>query len=347
MPTTQELISPLLDDAQVLADSGFASRADIDTAMRLGAGHPQGPFELMGESATDGHTPREPTGENLTRVSVVGTGTMARGIAEVLARAEISTTIVGRTRNASELAILSIEERLQRAVERGKLTGPQRANVLDHLRPADDVADIGDSELVIEAVVEDFEVKRELFGRLQRAAPDVPLATNTSSFRVSEISAAVPHPNLVLALHFFNPAPAMRLVEVVGGAETDPELLARGHAWAEVLGKQTVTCGDQPGFLVNRLLVPYLNHAARATPASLDAWSATDAAVRDELGHPMGPFELMDLIGLDVMVFALETMQHGLADERYAPSPSLSELVAQGRLGRKTGSGFHDYTGRR
>ena len=192
-------------------------------------------------------------------------------------------------------------------------------------------------------MAEQLELKRQIFAALEVAAPGVPLATNTSSFRVDEVSARVRARSRVLALHFFNPAPAVRLVEVVGGAESDPSLVARGHVWARGLGKVSVGCRDEPGFLVNRLLIPYLNDAIPACAAAAVAPAAADACVRDELGHPMGPFELMDLIGLDVMVSALETMQRGLGSDRYAPAVRLRTLVAQGRLGRKTGAGFHDY----
>jgi 3-hydroxybutyryl-CoA dehydrogenase len=343
MSLADTLIAPLLDDARRLADSGFAGRADIDTAMRLGAGHPHGPFELMGEPATPADPADDSEVSRPARVAVVGTGTMARGIAEVTARAGIPTTVVGRTSASAARAIESIADRLRRSVERGKLTAQAGADALACLRPADDLTVVGDCELVIEAVVEELAVKRDLFARLQGCAPQASLATNTSSFCVSEVSASVAHPDRVLALHFFNPAPAMRLVEVVAGAGTDQHLVSRGHAWARLLGKEPVSCGDEPGFLVNRLLVPYLNHAARVAPGSSEGWSATDAAVRSELGHPMGPFELMDLIGVDVMVFALETMHRGFGEERYVPSPVLCELIAQGRLGRKTGAGFYEY----
>ena len=343
MSLAQELLTPLLNDAHALAEQGFATPADIDTAMRLGAGHPKGPLEILGEVAPPAVTATAGEAEQPVRAAVVGTGTMATGIAEVLARAGTDTVIVGRSSERAESVVRRIGDRLERAVERGKLSPEERTAIAGHLAGEDDLTAAAGVDLVIEAVTEQLDVKRQLFAALETVAPGVPLATNTSSFRVDEVNTRVSARERVLALHFFNPAPAMRLVEVVGGSESDPELVARGHAWARGIGKVTVSCRDESGFLVNRLLVPYLNDAVRTCAVAGVTWVAADTSVREELGHPMGPFELMDLIGLDVMVLALETMQHGFGEDRYAPSAPLRELAAQGRLGRKTGGGFHDY----
>jgi 3-hydroxybutyryl-CoA dehydrogenase len=346
MSLARELITPLLNDANDLASRGFATPPDIDTAMRLGAGHPRGPFEVMGQPPPAAHGGSGPAARP-ERAAVIGTGTMATGIAEVLVRAGVPTVVVGRSTARAESVVQRIDDRLCRAVERGKLTVGERLALVAGLSATDDLSAAGEAEVVIEAVSEQLEVKREVLAALDVAAPGVPLATNTSSFRVAEVAERMHDRSRVLALHFFNPAPAMRLVEVVAGPETDPEHVARGHAWARGIGKSTVSCEDASGFLLNRLLIPYLNDAARTCAASGVTWADADRTVRDELQHPMGPFELMDLIGLDVMVFALETMARGLQNERYGPSAPLRDLVTSNRLGRKTGAGFHEYGERR
>lgn len=258
-------------------------------------------------------------------------------------RAGVATVVVGRTSGRAGSVVRRVDERLSRAVDRGKLTAGERSTFVARLSIADDLSAAAGTDVVIEAVSEQLEVKRVVLAALEIAAPGVPLATNTSSFRVAEVAEGMHDRRRALALHVFNPAPAMRLVEVVAGPETDPELAASGHAWAHALGKSTVSCEDASGFLVNRLLIPYLNDAARTSAASGVTWADADRSVRDGLQHPMGPFELMDLIGLDVMVFALETMARGLENERFAPSAPLRELVTRNRLGRKTGAGFHEY----
>jgi 3-hydroxybutyryl-CoA dehydrogenase len=338
------LIEPLVSDAEALAAAGFATPEDINIAMRLGAGHPRGPLPDV-QPDTEGSA--EPPSQVPARVAVIGTGTMATGMVEVFARAGAMTTVIGLTAANSALALETIDKRLTRAVELGKLDAATRAMTLANIRPAVGLDICAESDFVIEAITEDLQLKRALFAELEQATSDIPLATNTSSFRVGEISESLTQPERLFAFHFFNPAPAMRLIEVVGGDQSDPALVPLGVAWARGVVKVPVTCGDDTGFIVNRLLVPYLNDAARVCGELRVDWSVADAAVRDELGHPMGPFQLMDLIGLDVMVSAVQTMHRRFESDRYAPAPALLEQVAAARLGRKSGAGFFDYEERR
>lgn len=339
----EALVAPLLLDARTLAAARVARPGEIDLALRLGAGHPRGPFEIL-----DGARPEPPADASADGapavVGVVGTGVMATGIAEAVARGGGHVILAGRSPGAATRAVASSAARLNRAVARGKLSSDARDGAVARLTPAADLAALGPAELVVEAIVERLEDKRGLVGALERTLDAaVPIATNTSSLTVGDIGARAGHPERLLALHFFNPAPAMKLVEVVGSAATDPALVERGRAWARSIGKTPVSCRDESGFIVNRLLVPYLNDAARLRDREGFSVVEADTAVRQESRHPMGPFELMDLIGLDVMVLALETMRAAFSDDRLKPADGLATLAAQGRLGRKTGAGFHAY----
>lgn len=338
-----DLLAPLLRDAVELERKGFASAADIDTAMRLGAGHPRGPFAVLGVETESALVTPTAHPSSLRRVGVVGAGTMATGIAEAVLKGGGEAVLVARTMAGAQRGRDQIAGRTARAIERGKLTQDAADELLGRLAIGASLDELADVDLVIEAVVERLDTKQELLARLGRVVPEVPIATNTSSFRVRDVSASMDDPRRALALHFFNPAAAMKLVEVVGGEQTEPRVLEIGGAWARSIGKQTVSCEDASGFLVNRLLIPYLNDAARTCAERGISPVDGDEAVIDRHGHPMGPFALMDLIGLDVMVFALETLHDAFGISRYAPCEPLQALVADGRLGRKTGTGFHSY----
>jgi 3-hydroxybutyryl-CoA dehydrogenase len=327
-----------LRDADALVAAGLASPGDIDAAMRLGAGHRSGPFAARGLASIA--TPDEIGGEPFDGPTVVvGSGRMASGIVEAIARAGLPVVALARSQESAERMTQTIEGSLARAVSRGKLDEADAARARASFRATADESAASGAGVVIEAVVEDLDVKRALLAHLDEIWPDdVPLATNTSSFTVAETMAGIRSSRPTLALHFFNPAPAMRLVEVVAGPRADAATVGRATAWVRAIGKEPVRAPDERGFLVNRLLIPMLNDAVRVhedgTPIA-----DIDAAMTQHAGHPMGPFALMDMIGIDVMVAALDALAEG-RDARIRPARTLRELLAAGRLGRKSGRGF-------
>ncbi|WP_369264079.1 3-hydroxyacyl-CoA dehydrogenase NAD-binding domain-containing protein [Streptomyces sp. R35] len=354
------LFSGLLRDAVALAGSGLASPADIDTAMRLGAGHPVGPLTLLRhldpavraaaglpeppEAVVEPDRSEQETAAEVWEhpVGVAGTGTMASGIAEALVRADVPAIVLGRTRASAERLHDAVATSLGKAVARGRLTDDLHQRALAHLHLTTDPGDLADCGHVIEAVAEDLAVKQELLRLLDDALPvDTVLATNTSSLTVAEIRAGLPAWRTVIALHFFNPAKAMKLVEVTG---PDEDVVNAACAWVRRIGKVPVRCGDERGFVVNRLLIPYLNDAVRALDAGAFTAIETDALMCEAFGHPMGPFELIDLIGTDVTAAAQSMLHQASGDARLKPADGLLSLVAEGRFGRKSGAGFHDHS---
>ncbi|MES9536004.1 MULTISPECIES: 3-hydroxybutyryl-CoA dehydrogenase [unclassified Actinomadura] len=284
------------------------------------------------------------TGGSFNRVGVVGLGTMGAGIAEVLARGGLAVVGIEVNREALERGRGNLESSTGRAVKRGKLTEDAQHEILGRITLSTDFADLGDCDLVIEAVPERLDLKRTVFAELDRVCrDDAVLATNTSSLSVTDIAVTTGRPTKIVGVHFFNPAPVMKLVEVIGTVLTEPESVARVADLVKGLGKTPVTIGDRAGFVANRLLFGYLNQAA----AMLETGHATrddiDAAMKAGAGLPMGPFTLMDLIGLDTCLEVLEAIFAESRDRRHAASPLLRELVTAGLLGRKTGRGFYTY----
>jgi 3-hydroxybutyryl-CoA dehydrogenase len=280
----------------------------------------------------------------ITRVGVVGLGTMGAGIAQVLL--EGSCEVVGRDVDDAALqrARSRIEGGLARRVEKGLLSDHERGSALEQLTLVRDLAGLADCQLVIEAIVEDIAAKRELFAALDGVcAADAVLATNTSAISVTAIAAGSARPERCLGLHFFNPAPLMPLVEVVRAEHTGEEVYAAAGALIEACGKRAVRCKDTPGFVVNRLLIPALNDAVRALDEIGVAPEEIDAAMTAGAGWPMGPFRLIDLVGLDVHVHAADALHADLSEPRMAPPPRLRRMVDAGLLGRKSGRGFYDY----
>jgi len=282
----------------------------------------------------------------IKRVGVVGGGQMGGGVAELTAKAGLPTVVREVTPEVAERSRAGIQKSLGRALERGKLDEAAHGAALDNLFFTTEIGDLGDCDLVVEAVVESFDLKAEVFRALDEVvvSPDAVLATNTSSIPIIDIAMATGRPERVIGMHFFNPAPVMKLVEVIPSVRTAPAVTDLITAFAtDVLDKVVVAAKDRAGFVVNMLLVPYLNAAMRmyadghATAADIDNGMKLGAA------HPMGPLELSDMIGLDTMMLVAETLFAEYGDDFYQPPPLLRRMVAAGHLGRKTGRGFYDY----
>ncbi|MFF3292029.1 3-hydroxyacyl-CoA dehydrogenase family protein [Streptomyces sp. NPDC003023] len=292
------------------------------------------------ETAPDGPADRadaRPVG----RVGVLGSGAMARGIAEVTATAGCPTVLVARSAGKAQEALAAVDGSLTRAVRRGKVTAQAKASARQLLEGADDMAALAGCDLVIEAVAEDLDVKRALFARLgEVCAPGTVLATTTSSLSVTACAEASGRPADVVGIHFFNPAPVMRLVELVRTDVVDPGSWATARAFCDRLGKSVVACPDRTGFIVNSLLFPYLGAALALLERPGCGIEETDAAVQHGFGFPMGPFALLDTIGLDVSLTISHRLHERFKTPQYRPSPALEQLVAAGLLGRKNGRGL-------
>ncbi|NUP45718.1 MAG: 3-hydroxyacyl-CoA dehydrogenase family protein [Catenulispora sp.] len=403
------LLFGYLNHAVSLYEQKYATREDIDTAMKLGCGLPMGPLALLDligvdtayeildtmykqsrdrlhapapilkQMATAGLLGRK-TGHGfytyessdspvvvadaespdadggprhgaevrtVTRIGVVGSGTMASGIAEVCVKAGYETVLVARASAKVDAAKAAIARSLEKGVQRGKLSEEQRDTALLLLHGTTDLGGLAECDLVIEAVVEDVEVKRALFADFDELAkPGAILATTTSSLPVIECAMATRRPADVVGVHFFNPAPVMKLVEVVRTVKTADDVVATVHAVCRRLGKVAVDCGDRAGFIVNALLFPYLNDAVRMLEAHYATADDIDTAMKRGCGYPMGPFELLDVVGLDVSLAIQRVLYQEFREPGFAPAPLLEHLVTAGYLGRKAGRGFRDHSGR-
>jgi len=399
------LLFGYLNHAVGMLESSYATREDIDAAMRLGCGLPMGPLALMDligldtayeildslyrrggrdrrhapvplikqmitagllgrksgrgfytyEAAgsprvvPDEQTPSGPAegaegARAVATVGVVGSGTMATGIIEVFARAGYE--VVSVTRGAERSAALreNVHTSLNKGVVRGKLTEADRDAAVRRITWSATLDDLADADLVVEAVVEELSVKKALFASLDEICkPGVVLATSTSSLPVIECAMAANRPADVVGLHFFNPAPVMGLVEVVRTIRTSNEAVATAKAVCTALGKYPVVCADRAGFVVNALLFPYLNDAVKMLEASYSTADDIDYAMKLGCGYPMGPFELLDVVGLDVSLAIQRQLYLELREPGFAPAPLLEHLVTAGYLGRKVGRGFRDY----
>ncbi|MFF3748981.1 3-hydroxyacyl-CoA dehydrogenase family protein [Streptomyces sp. NPDC002018] len=418
------LLFGYLNQAAAMYEAKYASREDIDAAMRLGCGLPMGPLALLdligvdtartvldamyaashdrlhapapvlGQLSDAGLTgrksgrgfytyegpgsgtvvpdaltppqaarpgsdgPDDPGGSGgpgrsggrarpVRTVGVAGSGTMASGIAEVFATAGFDVVLAARTPEKAADAVGRVAQSLRRSVDKGRLTTEARDRALAHITPADSPDAFAEADLVIEAVAEDLEIKRQLFATLDKVCrPGAVLATTTSSLPVVACARATSRPQDVIGMHFFNPAPAMRLVEVVRTVLTDDEVHATARAVATAVRKHPVDCGDRAGFIVNALLFPYLNNAVKMVQEHYATLDDIDAAMKLGGGYPMGPFELLDVVGLDVSLAIEQVLHRAFRDPGLAPAPLLEHLVAAGCLGRKTGRGFREYAGR-
>ncbi|WNV74589.1 3-hydroxyacyl-CoA dehydrogenase family protein [Geodermatophilus sp. DSM 44513] len=400
------LLFGYLNHAVAMYENRYASREDIDAAMRLGCGLPMGPLALMdligldtayeildtmyrqsrdrlhaptpvikqmvtagllgrksgrgfytyagrdsAEVVPDAHTPA-PGGategaREVRTVGVVGSGTMATGIVEVLARGGYDVRFVARSPEKVETVGRELARSLEKQVQRGRLDGAERDAALARVAGTTSLDDLAERDLVIEAIAESLPVKEALFENLgEIAKPGAVLATTTSSLPVIECARASGRPEDVVGMHFFNPAQVMRLVEVVSTISTAPDVAATAHAVSERLGKHAVSCADRAGFVVNALLFPYLNDAVRMLEAHYATADDIDAAMKVGCGYPMGPFELLDVVGLDVALAIERELYAEFREPGFAPAPLLEHLVTAGYLGRKTGRGFRDHARR-
>ncbi|MYV53696.1 3-hydroxyacyl-CoA dehydrogenase [Streptomyces sp. SID3212] len=397
------LLFGYLNQAAAMYESGYASRADIDAAMRLGCGLPMGPLALLdligidtartvleamysashdrlhapapvlgqlsragltgrksgrgfytydepgsATAVADALTPAEGTGPVAARtvrsVGVAGSGTMASGIAEVFAKAGFDVVLAARSPEKAQGAKDRTAASLARSVTKGRLTEEAREETLARIRTAGTLDAFAGVDLAVEAVAEDLTVKRQLFGTLDKVCrPGAVLATTTSSLPVIACARATSRPQDVVGMHFFNPAPAMKLVEVVRTVLTADDVRATAHDVCARLRKHPVDCGDRAGFIVNALLFPYLNNAVKMVQEHYATLDDIDTAMKLGGGYPMGPFELLDVVGLDVSLAIERVLHQEFRDPGLAPAPLLEHLVAAGCLGRKSGRGFREH----
>jgi 3-hydroxybutyryl-CoA dehydrogenase len=398
------LLFGYLNHAVTMYEQRYATREDLDAAMRFGCGYPMGPLQLLDligldtayeildtmyhQSRNRLHAPAPllkqmitagllgrktgrgfyrydgpdspvvvPDGQTpaadeagaearaVRRVGVIGTGTMATGIVEVFAKSGFDVLLRARTTDKAAAALAKVRKSLDRAVSRGKLSEVDRDAVLGRITPVVEFDALAECDLVVEAIAEDLAIKTAVFEALDKVCkPGAVLATTTSSLPVIECAAATSRPSDVVGLHFFNPAPVMKLVEVVSTIATAPDVLATAAAVCRAVRKHPVFCGDRAGFIVNALLFPYLNDAVKMLEAHYAEAQDIDTAMKVGCGLPMGPFELLDVVGLDVSLAIERTLYNEFREAGYAPAPLLEHLVTAGRLGRKTGKGFRDYT---
>ncbi|MEV6246608.1 3-hydroxybutyryl-CoA dehydrogenase [Streptomyces sp. NPDC051742] len=400
------LLFGYLNQAAAMYEAKYASREDIDAAMRLGCGLPMGPLALLdligvdtartvleamyadshdrlhapapilkqlseagltgrksgrgfytyeapgsGEVVRDALTPLSSAdaadGREVRSVGVAGSGTMASGIAEVFAKAGYEVVLAARSQEKADTAKARIAKSLARSVEKGRMTGEARDTTLALITAAGTLDAFAEVDLAVEAVAEDLEIKQELFARLDKICkPGAVLATTTSSLPVVACARATSRPQDVIGMHFFNPAPAMKLVEIVRTVLTGDDVHATVREVTAKIRKHPVDCGDRAGFIVNALLFPYLNNAIKMVQDHYATLDDIDAAMKLGGGYPMGPFELLDVVGLDVSLAIEQVLHREFRDPGLAPAPLLEHLVAAGCLGRKTGRGFREYARR-
>lgn len=281
----------------------------------------------------------------IKKIGVVGCGLMGSGIAEVAARAGHETVVREVSDSALDKGMQHLEKSLGRAVSKGKMTEEERDEIRKRLQGTVDLDALAECDLVVEAIVENLDEKRKLFGNLDQIVKDEAIfASNTSSLTITQIAASTSRSDRVLGLHFFNPVPVMKLVEVVRTILSSDEAVSTLHDWVESVGKVPIDCKDNSGFIVNRLLVPYLLDAIRAHEEGVGSIEDIDQGMKLGCGYPMGPFTLLDFVGLDTTLYIADIMFEEYREKRFAPPPLLKQMVQAGRLGRKSGRGFYDYS---
>lgn len=278
------------------------------------------------------------------KIAVIGAGTMGLEIAQCFAAAGRKVTVRDMNDAIVAAAKARLEESLKKRVAKGKLSEKEETGILSNISFTTELSDCADAQLVIEAIIEQAQAKKELFAALSKiCAHDAVLASNTSSISITEIATSVKNPYRVIGMHFFNPATVMKLVEVIRCAFTSDEVFLRVKAEAEMIGKTPVEVNEAPGFVVNRLLIPMINEAIGLWAENVASPRDIDLAMRLGCNHPMGPLELADLIGLDVVLSIMETLCRETGDDKYRPHIKLRNLVRAGALGRKTGHGIYNY----
>jgi 3-hydroxybutyryl-CoA dehydrogenase len=278
------------------------------------------------------------------RVAVLGAGTMGNGIAQVFAQGGHDVVLRDLDQKALDRGMGQVDKSLGKLAEKGKLTGDERSSAFRRIRATTSMEDVSAADLVIEAVVENLQVKTQVFGELDRVTrPEAILASNTSSISITKLGAATRRPEKVIGMHFMNPVPLMALVEVIRGQATSDETMRTVMDLSRALGKTPVEVNDFPGFVANRVLMPMINEAIFAVYEGVAKPEAIDQVMKLGMNHPMGPLTLADFIGLDVCLAILEVLHDGLGDPKYRPCPLLRRMVDAGWLGRKSGRGFYTY----
>ncbi len=280
----------------------------------------------------------------IKKIAVIGTGTMGSGIVQAFAQAGLPVVMKSRSEASNEKAVSRISKGLSKLVEKGKIEQAAMDATLANITSTVDYKDIADADLIIEAAVEEMHLKVELFQMLDELCkPETIIATNTSSLSITAIAAGVKRPEQIIGMHFFNPAPVMKLVEVIKGQKTSDEVFNAVFTLCEKIGKNPVTINEAPGFVVNRILIPMVNEAVGILADGVASKEDIDAAMKLGANHPMGPLALGDLIGLDVCLAIMEVLHTEFGEDKYRPHPLLKKMVRAGLLGRKTGEGFYKY----
>jgi len=280
----------------------------------------------------------------IKKVLVIGAGTMGKGIAGFLASCDIQTFLLDQNVEITKLAIEQISQKIQKDVDAKVISEERKKEIMSKILPVPSLSQVGNVDIVIEAVVEDLEIKKNLFRDLDKIFPsNIILATNTSSLSISEIGRCLKNQERIIGIHFFNPVSKMKLVEIIPGEKTSNTTIERAKNFVEQIGKFPVISRDSPGFIVNRILIPMINEAIFALYEGVADKQSIDDAMKLGAAHPMGPLALADLIGLDVCLDIMETLEKSFNDPKYRPCPLLYEMVKQNKLGRKTKEGFYLY----